>query len=610
MKPETNTLFIANPANIVTELDSDQFDLVYFDVPPFEINISKSNDNPLIFENFEEYLEYIVGLVLESQRLLRETGSILVRVDPSSLFNAKLFLDRVFGKENFRAEIVWERAPSKRRTISSFPNMNFENLFLYSKSERFIYHEPTREVSKAELQKTYKHKDAKGYYKLWTLVDKTDRTNKSFEWKGFTPPKGSYWRYTANRLNELDALGEIEFGGKFPRRKVYLSEEDTRLPLGFVWNNYPPTDLKQFPVDPRIKTAIQMVTERASNILFLFADMVMANTIQELNTENATHCSWVGVSPVDIVKQLHFRESEIDLFLPKSRYNIKSDIRVVRQVEKQGKAAYSDFPAHIRRVIKGEAQTILLSSLPKSMGQRYAFLVGINHYTSDIGNLNYCVNDVVVLGQTFQNLGYVVKILHDDLDDSDLSPNKSNIETELIDLINVLSPEDTLYVHFSCHGTLVEDKALLIANDTRRKRLLQTALDLQGVIDTMKSARAKKLVLSLDVCHGGVNTGRALVDAEFVQNVYEKAEGFALLAASTALQQAYEIHEHRHGLFTHFLIRGLSGDADLNDDGIISVSELKDYLLDQIRRWNLQHGGVQTPTYRAEGIGDIPLVLQ
>jgi hypothetical protein len=610
MRLETNTLYIANPLRAMMELDSDQFELVYFDLPHFEINLSNKDDITVPYNNFEEYLTYIAGIIFQSHRLLTPQGSILVRIDPSSLFNARLFLDRVFGKENFRGELIWEKPTPRKPTSLSSPNMNFESLFFYSKGDKFIYNEPYREMSDDELRREYSHKDKRGYYKLWKLIDKTERSGNQFEWKEYKPPKGSSWRYAATQLTELDKKGEIDFSSKLPRRKVYLDEASKRVLAGLVWHDLPARELKQFQFDPRIKRAIEMVSNFDSKLLFLPLEIITVNTVRTLNLEYQHPYFWVGISPNDLLKKLVSNESKASSLFSQRLRDSNLGISIFYLGDNQQNAVRDVLPANLQRLINGESQTVISHVFPKAVGQKYAFLVGINRYTSDFQPLNYCVNDAMVLSETFQKLDYSTKTLHDDLEDSTLNPNKSNIETELIDLVNSLNPDDTLFVHFSCHGTVLEDQAFLITSDTRRRRIRQTAVSMQEIIDVMKAARAKKLVLSLDVCHGGVEMGRALIDDEFIHNVYINAEGFALIAASTARQQAYETHEHKHGLFTYFLIKGLSGDADINDDGIISVSELNDYLLDEIRRWNLCNGGVQTPTFRTEGIGDIPLVIQ
>ena len=86
------------------------------------------------------------------------------------------------------------------------------------------------------------------------------------------------------------------------------------------------------------------------------------------------------------------------------------------------------------------------------------------------------------------------------------------------------------------------------------------------------------------------------------------AEGFALIAASTAQQVAQEWKEKEHGVFTYYLLEGLSGQADRDGKEFVTVDDLKTHVLDGLRRWNVEHGGLlQEPTARTEGLGDIIL---
>lgn len=70
----------------------------------------------------------------------------------------------------------------------------------------------------------------------------------------------------------------------------------------------------------------------------------------------------------------------------------------------------------------------------------------------------------------------------------------------------------------------------------------------------MRTSKAQRLILTLDACHTGVDVGRGLSDPEFMRNAYDLAEGFALIAASTAQQKAQEWKEKEHGVFTYYLL--------------------------------------------------------
>ncbi len=93
-----------------------------------------------------------------------------------------------------------------------------------------------------------------------------------------------------------------------------------------------------------------------------------------------------------------------------------------------------------------------------------------------------------------------------------------------------------------------------------------------------------------------------------IHNVYELAEGFALIAASTAQQKARESPDRKSGVFTYYLLEGLSGKADRGKKEFVTVDDLKTYVLDSLRRWSVENGEIiQEPTAQTEGLGDIIL---
>ena len=66
-----------------------------------------------------------------------------------------------------------------------------------------------------------------------------------------------------------------------------------------------------------------------------------------------------------------------------------------------------------------------------------------------------------------------------------------------------------------------------------------------------------------------------------------KGYGRVVLTASDATQFAWEgdkvIGETDNSLFTHYLVEGLEGDADIDGDGHITVDELYDYAYEKVR---------------------------
>jgi hypothetical protein len=245
---------------------------------------------------------------------------------------------------------------------------------------------------------------------------------------------------------------------------------------------------------------------------------------------------------------------------------------------------------------------------PGPVHARWALLVGINRYVDPaIPALKFCVNDVLALERSLQGLGYTVVTLHDEAQEERLRPTRDNVEAELARMCRSVGPDDLLWVHFAGHGKLLDGRALLLTRETRLPTMERRALPLTEVEREMRDSPARRLILTLDACHSGVEIGRDLADPEFIRNAYELAEGFALIAASTAQQIALEWAEKEHGVFTYYLLEGLQGTADRAGKGFVTVSDLQTHVLGQLRHWNVTHGMLQEPTARTEGLGDIIL---
>lgn len=52
--------------------------------------------------------------LIAMRRVLKDTGSIYLHCDPTASHYLKSLMDAVFGKENFRNEVVWKRTTGKK----------------------------------------------------------------------------------------------------------------------------------------------------------------------------------------------------------------------------------------------------------------------------------------------------------------------------------------------------------------------------------------------------------------------------------------------------------------------------------------------------------------
>ena len=248
--------------------------------------------------------------------------------------------------------------------------------------------------------------------------------------------------------------------------------------------------------------------------------------------------------------------------------------------------------------------------------QRWAFLVGINAYDDPRFHwLNFCVNDVIALEKLLTELGYTVLAMYDEHPQTNRHPTKDNVEAELQQLCQRVEQDDLLFVHFACHGKLVAGQPILIMRDSRDILLSQPErrLSVAQIEKIMRDSGASRLFLSLDACHTGVEMGRGADDPEFIRNVYDLAEGFVVLAASTAQQKSQEWGAVQHGVYTYYLLQALSGvlekgKPDEKKELFASVDYVESHVVNELRKWGVQNGGViQEPTIKKEGMGHIIL---
>ena len=192
------------------------------------------------------YLTMMAIRILELHRVLKPTGSLYLHCDPTASHYLKVLIDAIFGAANFRNEISWKRTTthSDSKTWSRVA----DNIFFYTKGQRFTWNTPREPHSDEYLESKYRYDDGDGkIYSLDNMTSPNPRPNMMYEWKGFPyPPKG--WRYSRETMASLDAEGRVWYPkkpdgaldtAKRPRLKRYL-EEMAGGGMGTIWTDIPP----------------------------------------------------------------------------------------------------------------------------------------------------------------------------------------------------------------------------------------------------------------------------------------------------------------------------------------------------------------------------------
>src|SRR3989344_4674875 len=111
-----NELYLGDNLQVLRSLPSKSIDVIYIDPPFFsgrQYALLWGDDNELrTFSDMWEdglpsYLEWLNARLWEMARVLKDTGSIYVHCDWHASHYIKTEMDKIFGYENFRNELVW-----------------------------------------------------------------------------------------------------------------------------------------------------------------------------------------------------------------------------------------------------------------------------------------------------------------------------------------------------------------------------------------------------------------------------------------------------------------------------------------------------------------------
>jgi adenine specific DNA methylase Mod len=126
------------------------------------------------------YLTMMANRLLELQRVLKPTGSLYLHCDPTASHYLKIVLDGVFGKKEFRNEIIWDYS-FRLMDLPSFFNRKHDVILFYAKSPDGFFKMPKTEWTKEDIISTRKqqiHVDETGEEWIWMPGGKGNSKNK------------------------------------------------------------------------------------------------------------------------------------------------------------------------------------------------------------------------------------------------------------------------------------------------------------------------------------------------------------------------------------------------------------------------------------------------
>ncbi len=269
--------------------DGQLFDLVYLDPPYFlDRNFSlEAASNDVSFrgdwkhQEVESYCEKIAAstggdalvrylsflyprLVLLREKMA-DTGSIFLHIGPKEAPYVRMLLDNVFGLENWRTSITWQRSHPHNNLKRALGNVS-DFIYYYTKSKSFTFNLLYTPHDEVYLSNCFSNEDEVGSYALAPIIQERSRKGHHFEYNSYSPPHG--WRVRRETLEAYDKEGKIHWGKNRPYKKVYLHEAKGAQ-LQNIWSDIhnitrTEVDKRKYPTQKPV-ALLQRIIELASN---------------------------------------------------------------------------------------------------------------------------------------------------------------------------------------------------------------------------------------------------------------------------------------------------------------------------------------------------------
>ena len=247
---------------------------------------------------------------------------------------------------------------------------------------------------------------------------------------------------------------------------------------------------------------------------------------------------------------------------------------------------------------------------------RHAVIVGINTYRHrNIRDLNFARHDAQAIYEILVDprLGQFspsnVTLLVDE------RATRSNVISAIgTRLRKAAGQNDLVCIYYGGHGAVEPDAAFddglrkyLVPYDGDPEDLYATAIPMEQIAELFKRLLARQVLVFLDTCYSGGASGRTFrtpvaaqaksvnLSRAFLDRLGRAKEGRFVISSCGPNELALEPEELGHGLFTHHLTAGLRGAADRDQDGLVSMNELFEYLSEHVPDSAARFGGAMTP---------------
>ena len=232
-----------------------------------------------------------------------------------------------------------------------------------------------------------------------------------------------------------------------------------------------------------------------------------------------------------------------------------------------------------------------------------ALIIGVDNYSKTPARAIYADSDAKVFTDyATQKLGIPsnrIKTL------VNKSANESGMLLAVKDWLSrsVKQGDTDVYIFFAGHGLASDDgeQMYLLPYDGSPRLLEKTAILRQELFSDISATNPRSVTVFLDTCYSGTTRGTDMLIASRPIGIraLEQSipDNFTVMTAAAGDQTAKPLEEAKHGMFSYFLMKGMEGEADANNDNQITAGELHAYVEQNVVQ---QSSGSQTPELQGD----------
>ena len=254
------------------------------------------------------------------------------------------------------------------------------------------------------------------------------------------------------------------------------------------------------------------------------------------------------------------------------------------------------------------------------MGKKFALIAGIENYRPESGfaRVDYAINDCLAMEKYFREVAEFnrVTIIEDEKE-----ATFNNLVIAIDELFQDTDEKDTIAFFFAGHGLLTELGGYLVPYGyNKHERITEaTCISYESINRRIRLRQPKSFYMFVDACHSGIAAEEVEIRGNFAPNRYtfehqktilnkiaNELKGLVTIPRTKSVvkrfvftscspdEKSYPMEETEHGIFTYYLLEGLS-ELGPSEDGHVDYNSLQGWVSERVSQYALGRSWSQNP---------------